>query len=101
MTTPFRRTRTGDRDLDAVQENVDEALRPIQACPIIDGSLVTGAEIPSGSSAPISHRLGRIPRGWMLVSPSADVRIWETEDPTSRFLHLRASTPVTASLWVF
>lgn len=100
MTTPFRRIRTGDRNVDAVQDNVNEALRPVIENPLMRGAIVSFT-LASGSDTKVPHKLGTVPEGFWLVSPQAQAHVWQTAAPTRLFLTLRADAPVTGSLFVF
>jgi hypothetical protein len=100
VTVPFRRLRTGDRNLDAVQDNVDEALRPLIENPLMRGSSVAFS-LSSGSATKVPHRLGTVPVGFFLVSPTAAGHVWQADSPTRLFLTLRSDANITGSLYVF
>ncbi len=65
------------------------------------GVLVSGVELATGSANSVAHNLGRKPKGWLVVSPQADARIWQSATPDATYLYLNASAAVTTALWVF
>ena len=81
---------------DALASRVDD----IAASPIVPGVLREDVAVGT-SDTQVAHGLGRMPRGWFLVSPAADARVWQTADASATLLTLRASAAVTTSLWVF
>lgn len=100
MTVPFRRIRTGDKYIDAVQDNVNEALRPVLENPLMRGSVVPFT-IASGVDTKVPHKMGTVPEGFFVVSPTAAGHVWQVEPPTRLFLILRADATITGSLYVF
>lgn len=52
----------------------------------------------------VPHGLGRKIQGWQIVDTLSDSRIWRDATSTAdmtKFLPLKASSPVTIKLWVF
>jgi len=100
MTVPFRRIRTGDKYIDAVQDNVNEALRPVIENPLMRGGLVE-FQLASGVDTKVPHRLGTVPQGFFVISPDSAARVWQVDPPTKLFLILRSDAQVSGSLYVF
>ena len=67
---------------------------------IIDGILLEDLSLVSGITNPIPHRLGRNPRGWLLVAKNANADVWEGERDKS-FISFECDNDVIISLWVF
>lgn len=70
---------------------------------IMQGQLVVDVDIAT-TSTQVAHRLGRIPKGFLVVDLTADSRIYrDTAVTTERttYLYLKATTATTVSLWVF
>jgi hypothetical protein len=67
--------------------------------PIIDGILLEGLTITSGSST-IEHKLGRIPRGYLVVASTAAVNVYNGS-MTQYLIPLVSDADATISLWVF
>lgn len=106
----FQRIQTEDEELRRVQDNVGVAFKPLARCPVVDGLLVAGDDgmgvaLVTGQANYVAHGLQRRCIGWMLVSPGADVRVWEDVADVSpdaeALLVLRCSANVTTKLWVF
>lgn len=89
-------------DLNKVQENIQAAVDPIIMCPLVNGVLLVNIRVLTGQANMVPHKLGRRPRGWFVVSPKQDVRVWEefSELPSS-MLKLQSSANATINLWVF
>lgn len=84
------------------QDNVEEALKPIIAASLIDGLLLPDIDLISGQDNNVSHKLGRIPLGYIPVKRSASSTIWDQASTApSSLLNLHCSTSCTVSLWVF
>ena len=100
----YERVSTGVPQLDAVQERVEDALLPISLSTIVDGKLLTGHVLASGSTSVIAHGLGRKLQGWIVVSKNAAQHVYDSQASNSApetFLHLTAGGAVTVDLWVF
>ena len=120
----MRKLKLGDHEAMRLQDAVAEAIDPILALPLINSLLLVSQKDAQGNSVPLAlttsfqnipHGLGRVPFGWVLVSPGADVRVWEDQavataallaandcnpDPTF-YLRLKASAAVTCRILVF
>lgn len=95
----LKRVVTTDRTLQAIQDNVDQALSLIQATPFQGGTLLTSVALQTGSTQ-IAHTLSRQPRGWVIVDINAAVTVYRTAWD-AKFLTLQSSAGATASIWVF
>src|SRR6476619_310162 len=84
-----------------LQQAVDEATRPVFACPLVDGRLLEGIELGTGSNV-LSHGLSRTLKGWILTRVSAQVTISDLQVSNAtpeRTLVLDVSAPCTVSVW--
>lgn len=96
--------RTPDRVLNAVQEGIQSAFRPLIAKEILDGVLLVGVGVTAGTPLILSHTLARTLQGWIVVGRNANAVVWDSQatNPTpERTLILNASATVTLNLWVF
>ena len=95
---------SGDRVLDQVQRYAQDALRKMFATvPIINGKMLKDIAL-TGEAKTIQHTLGRAYMGWFVVRQNADAGVWEPFQNNPKpdvNLVLKASLPVTVSLWVF
>ena len=104
MAKRLQRIQPTSEDVRQLQDNVERVINPVLTVPLNDGLLITNVEVFSGIGVEVPHRLQRVPVGWFLVSPNADVRVWEDQENNpsrSRILLLRASADAVASIFVF
>lgn len=102
--TDFKKIGVNDRDLQKVQQNVENAVAPIIRKPIIDGVLLKKVCLLPGVSNEVKHRLGREPLGYIIVRKRADARIWDIQDfnnNPSKTFSLACSHEVTVDIWIF
>jgi len=86
------------------QDHVESVINPILASAIIDGVILEDIDLVSGSFTSIEHKLGRKPRGYLVIRKSAAQTVYEEAgdyDNRKLFMKLRASGSVTVNLWVF
>lgn len=89
---------TTNQDIQLIQDNVNNALTPIQKSPFIGGVLLTNISLTTGSNA-VPHTLGRTPSIWVIADINAAQTIYRTTwDITN--INLTASGAVTISMWV-
>jgi len=103
MQKAFRKIRVTDRDLDSVQTNVAQSLTPLLKSAIVDGALVTDILLASGVNR-VSHSLGRIPLGWIIVDRDTAATVFKSVAPNitdSSTISFTASAPITISVWFF
>jgi len=92
-----------DRPLLTVQDNIAGVVDQLVAVPILDGVLSDAVAIGTGDTY-VPHGLGRVPRGFIAVSPNANATIYTsgTASPdAARIAVLIASAAVTSRLWWF
>ena len=77
---------------------------PVMDSSILDGILITGQDLASGTTSIISHKLGRPIKGWVVVGKNAAQHVYDVQssnDNPDKFLYLTAGGTVTVDLWVF
>lgn len=100
----LRKLDSASPELNKVQEYVQRSVDPVSKSPIIDGTILRSVELKAGQNNDIDHRLGRPPRGWVLIRLRADSRVWDDQDKNTlsrNTLRLLCSSNVTVDLWVF
>ena len=100
----FERFPTSNETLSMIQERIEDAVLPITESSIIDGVLIQGQTLSSGSTSTVSHNLGRNIKGYIVVKRSAAQHVFDvqdTNDNPNTTLLLTASGTVTVDLWVF
>lgn len=92
-----------DRVLNMFQANVAAALIPTFNNPLINGRMITGKVLASGSNI-INHGLGRDLQGWFIVGINGAAVIYDTQATNanpSLTLLLTSNATVTVNLFVF
>lgn len=100
MIKEFKRTVTGDLNVDQLQKRLHEFLQPFTESAIIDGVQLDGVELTTASKA-IAHKLGRKPLGWIVVRKNSNANVWETAELTDKFITLQSSLSTTVSIWIY
>jgi hypothetical protein len=94
----------GDSNLSRLQSQTKSVLDAITSLPILDGTLLEGVAVVSGSNS-INHKLNRKIRGYIVVSKSANITHYDNiaSDPSNldTTLTLTCSGTATLKLWVF
>lgn len=104
MIQPLRKRTTGDEQLDRAMDDVDDALRPLQAVPLNDGVLISAVVLSAAGFRDVHHGLNRTPVGYLVVGATLAVNVFDDQanNPhASKTLKLRSSVDATVSLWVF
>lgn len=101
MLKAFRKIRVKDAELEAVQTNIAQSIVPLLRSPIVDGNLVKAALV-SGDNR-VSHGLGRVPEGWIIVDRSMAATIYRDPDKItdSSTMTLTASGTILTTIWFF
>ena len=81
--TPFKR----NREINELVDNLEEIFREIQD-ELLYG--VTQTVAVSTTTVNVSHKLGKVPQGWVIVDKDADINVWRDGDMTASFLSLKA-----------
>jgi hypothetical protein len=99
----FNKFQAKDAQLNAVQQNVADAVEPLAAVPFMDGVLLQSVALESGANQ-VPHKLGRKLQGWQLLRVRGQATVWDDQDNNAslaeRFLKLHASAAVTVDIWV-
>jgi hypothetical protein len=88
---------------DQFQREAAEIFKGMGKREILQGILLTSLSIGT-STTKVSHGLGRVPLGFIVVDKTANSDIYRDGTVTTErdlFLHLKATTATTISLWVF
>lgn len=85
------------------QENVELSLKQINSKKIINGVLIQGVKLKSGSNE-IPHTLNRNLLGYVVCRQRGQAQIWDSQDSNKRkgiSLILNSTADVTVDLWCF
>lgn len=95
----LRKINCKDLDLERVQDNISTAYDSAVSNPLLNGSFLTDIALSVGDNT-VSHKLFRIPVGYLIVLKNANSDIYNGE-MNDRFLILNASVAVTVSIYIF
>lgn len=100
----LRKVFTGNYELSKVQDNVSEAFSQLfQKNPILNGVFISDVSL-STSDLEINHGLGRDYQGYLVVELHGNATVYTSPTANPRpqdQIILRASTTVTAKIYVF
>lgn len=91
------------RNLDQIQDNVENALAPIFSKEIVNGILLTDIRLIVGTNK-IDHGLGRDLRGWIIVGRNSAGTVYDLQAANklkSTLLVLQSDSFMTINLWCF
>lgn len=80
--------------------DVVQALRELQALPILKGRMISDIQVLAAGTD-VAHGLGRIPAGMWVVNVASNGQVWQNAAPTKTVLHLSATADIVVDLWVF
>ncbi len=100
----FKLVKLSELPLQKLQDNTRAVLDTVTNKEILDGILLKGLPLVSGSTNEVNHKLGRQPQGWIIVRKRAQADVWDLQDLNtnpSATLSLACSSDVTIDIWVF
>lgn len=88
--------------LPQMQTTWAQQLNPIIANALVNGQLLPSIVLNNGTTV-ISHKLGRQPQGWFLVSPLGAATVYQAAQQPNPTLTLTlvSDAAITTSVWVF
>ena len=92
------------RVFNTAQDHIESVINPILTSAIINGVILEDIDLVSTGFTSVEHKLGRKPRGYLVIRKSAAETVYEDVgdyDNRKLFIKLRASGSVTVNLWVF
>lgn len=105
MFKQFKTINTDSRDLNIVQDNISNAVSSLPGNEILNGRIEKGVVLLAAKNPNvISHKLDRIPNGYIVIKRSADSRVWDSQSTNTiqdKTLNLKCSADVTVDLWIF
>lgn len=94
---------TEDRNVNQLQQNILQALRPLLQNPLLNGEFIESVSLVTGDNT-ILHGLDRKVQGYLVVLKSAAVTIYDKQDTNNTpnlTLILNSSGTATVTLYVF
>lgn len=103
----LKRILTQDKNIQLIQDNVEEALIPLQSLPMVNGVLIKNVVLRSGQDNLIPHTLGRFPQIYFIGNRDTNSSIWNpitaalnNQKSNSSVINLWCSTTCTIALWI-
>ncbi len=100
----FKTISSDDKNITKLQSNISASLDSIVKSPIIDGVLIKNVLLDSTQVNEISHKLDRIPQGYVITRQRAQADIWDSQDTNtnaSKTFLLECSANVYVDIWFF
>lgn len=88
------------KSFDDVDRALDQLKSQLPKAAILDGHQIDDIELTTTTKA-VPHKLGRLPRGYVVVRRNSGATFWEEDDANAINLYLQASASITVSLWVY
>jgi hypothetical protein len=91
-------------DLNRVQDRIADAFSAISSSDVINGVLLKSLSLSTGVENLIAHKLGRKPKGYIVIRKRSQSDIWDEQDSVempNKYLDLRCSANVLIDLWIF
>jgi|CXWL01.1.fsa_nt_gi hypothetical protein len=95
----FDRLQHPDELVNRIQDRMKAVINAVIQKPLVDGHLVTATVAPAQTA--VAHKLGRLPRGYFVVSGQASI-IGLSAAADTNFLYVSSSGgSETVTFWVF
>lgn len=86
------------RTVNTMQQNVQDSLSRIEKNTILDS--VTISNVVINTSKSLEHKLGRIPKGYLIIQKNANAQVWNGSITDTNIV-LTSSAAVTVTLLIF
>lgn len=120
----FKQINTSDKNLQLIQDNVQQAISALQQSSRIDqpgqpaqasstitsaflgGQVLSNVKLSSGQDNLVPHLLNRTPYIWVLAGQDTNAAVWSpvstqlNASMNGTYINLRTSATCTVSLWV-
>jgi hypothetical protein len=100
---PLERLQLGDQKLERLQDATSRATAGLSDHPLLTGKLLPDVSLDGPADtdgAVLTHGLGRVPLGWILVDKDVASDVWCSQK-TAKQLVLHSAAACRVSLWVF
>lgn len=86
------------RTINTLQQNVEDAFTKVEKNTLLDN--VIHSDILISTSRTLEHRLGRVPKGYLIIQKNANAQVWNGSI-TETTIVLTSSAAVTVTVLVF
>jgi hypothetical protein len=94
----FKKLFTKDSTLQEIQDNIEDAFRPIQNSPMVRPVLVESINLVTGQDNLVSHGLNGTPKFWIVAGQNANAVLWSqpssqlrNKSSNERLINIRCS----------
>lgn len=88
-------------DLNKWRDRIRDVGTVLDEIPILNGALVEGISLTGSADNVISHKLGRVPRGWIVTRAQTAVPLLYETARSDKAITLFAASSGTADIWFF
>lgn len=107
MAGSFKQINNSDQNIQLFQNNVADALMPLQQVPMVGGNLLKNISLTSGQDNLIQHGLDHAPTVFFIGNMNVDTRVWSPatvslsgSNVSRTTINLRCSTTCVIALWI-
>lgn len=100
----LKRISASNKEIGRLQSNLEQWSVSVLKAGLNNGVLLEAISLSTGDTNAVEHKLGRAPRGWIVVRQRAAASIWDSQDANvfkTKSLALECSADVIIDLWVF
>jgi hypothetical protein len=100
---PWKRVSSDDPVIEELQDNAEPVMRHVEKAFSLNGVLKKKETITTGSTD-ITHGLGRVPIGFVIIRRRGNATVWDLQDDNTnatKTLTLIASADVEVDVWIF
>lgn len=104
---PFTKIQFEDQPISLFQDNVGNALIPLQAMPMVGGVLISNISLVTAQDNFVKHTLGRFPFIFFIGNLNAQSTVWSPASTdlngknwNNSVINLRCSANCIVSMWI-
>lgn len=100
----YKKISSDIQELNQIQDRISDVFTAISSSDIINGVLLKSIFLSTGEENLIAHKLGRKPKGYIVIRKRSQSEIWDEQDSVqmpNKYLDLRCSANVLIDLWIF
>lgn len=90
-----------DEIFNRFQDEVAAKVNDVLSSPLLNGKFLKAEVLKAASPVVVTHGLGRLPQGWIIIDRTAAATPWRSAPSTKQTITLSTSADVTVALWVF
>jgi hypothetical protein len=93
-------------DMPQLNRRIEDFSKQVSDCPLLSGRLIEDISLtPGGAATTVEHKLGRMPRGWIVTRQEAVgvamAALSASWDENNLYIWNNTAGPTFVSVWVF